>query len=521
MHISFFTLILFINSCAPIAGIYPSRKIATTISNPDLNCQKLSTQFPLDSDFKTLLQLHTEMIGNFAMKASKLVMHMQHPHKSVSFYQILDHSIREELIYPRLLMKMAFNRLPYLHGQEVNIILSGGLVDLWTPKIRLYAEEENININIIQLSGGLSFGRKDKTSLPPFQNDVKRIIKDHPSIFLDDSYVNGGTAASIRQAVQDAGGDLHGVFVVYEGGVGDPASLYKSVFINPKGKKLSNFSHVPIDWKIKKKLHFNIAIELTGTVFLDGTEDFSVQGKRLLSFLEEKNLPVVFLINGKMATPPTIISREYPTLNILPEATHVDVAIGNWKGKHNGDQEKITFPFSLDTIIETVPISNQYNRWWFIESALAENYFLNKLVDYDILQPVFKRSLYSEFSIVDRTGSSTVFDLRGLVPTRETGGLPTDQIRSSKVRENIYQIKSIDWKSLSIDQRKIILKNAQNEKVSFLVDAYIELANQSLDVDWLPILQNWIDKWQVKTNGWELYRLDTVRGVLLNIKNNQ
>lgn len=439
----------------------------------------------------------------------------------VRFNEVIDESLRELPEVSKYLLELALRRLPYLKNQEFNIILSGGVADVWAEMIQKDIAEieqrvhRKLKINIIKFPGGLSSARKIRRDLPALDSNVKNILKEFPSIFLDDTYSNGGTAEVIKKEVTSNGGNFHGTFVAYDGGKGDAASLYKSARINTRSDSMGNFSFTPDDWnplRLKK-----VGIEIDGALFVANENRLSLQAEKLLKWIEDKQLEVVFINRNGQALDDldklNSIKRQFPYLFISEDYKDASVLIGSFGRLFVGDKKYLGPRFNGATI-QTLYIGDFTTHGQFDERQLDKNYLLNRLAEANVISPEYP-SVSSQTPL--NSHGISVFDQRNKISESEQINL--DEIYATKDRmELVSKIKWIEWQKLTIDQKQKVLEMASRSNNSFEIGAYIEIAKNSNDKAWTPLLTRWESQWQSATSGWQKFFVSQLRSIITKLK---
>jgi esterase len=437
----------------------------------------------------------------------------------IRFNEIIDEALRDSSEYPAALLKLAVNRLPYLRDEPTIVFLSGGVADPWAPLLQKTANEEGLKIKIVKLPGSLSFARGgNQKAIPEFPDALKALLKDNPAIFLDDTYTNGGTAAAVREAVQKVGGKLDGTFVVYEGGKGDPASLYKTGRNNKRNPSMGNFPEKPKNWRWNKSGPRALAIELEGTLIRQADPNrLTTQGEALLVQLEKMGGRVQFLKAGRPVEPLQMIRERFNNLQTLGPSAQVDFAIGNWGRDFRGlprSQSRTGLPQ-----IETVRIGDFRDEGILSEDLLDRDYFLNRLSEMGVIRPEYARG-QGKASAVDKTFLAEL-DLRNVkAPLAERGSHQLEEIfKIEDPKTRVARLSKIQWGELTDSEQELFLERAPALTNSFEIGQAIRIAGTSSDPRWEPILSRWLEQWKDIQRGWQTFVRADAEKSLLAVKN--
>lgn len=332
------------------------------------------------------------------------------------FFEAIDSQLRGDPGYVVPLLKQALRRLPYLTSTEFNIMVSGGVADPWPPLLTAFAYEHGLKINIIQFSGGLGkqVGRV-RRELPRFPNEVQSIIRQFPSIFLDDTYSAGNTSDRIRTAISQVGGHLEGVFVLVDAGKGDASSLYKTARPTHANQSLRNFPIQPVSWRWQSQSATSLAITSN---LLFGPQDAQPrrQAHTLLKELNRMHAQVRIDDIGIHSSQIAAIRQAYPQIEFLTPDEPVDVAIGNWGENFLGPEESaemtshrpLSRPNSATRTLE-LPRPAPEGDHVMSESNLAPTFYLDRLSEAGVLIPEFQTETPSQ---KPKQGQVRTFDLR-------------------------------------------------------------------------------------------------------------
>ena len=432
-------------------------------------------------------------------------------HPTIAYFRAFDEASRAHKELPGLLLKQALNRLPYLRQTHFNIVLSGGTADPWTLALQEAAHKEGVSFSILQLPGGLSTqGDRVLNSIPNFSPLAKAELERGPTLFLDDSYSNGDTARSVRTAVEENGGELSGVFVVYDSGLGNVSALYKSARGTLQAeRKLDAFPEQPNSWRLRAAASLNLGIELERTLF-DDKGQWILQGERLLQECEHMGIGVQFFRNGRAVTAPPEVKTKFPKLKMQESHSQPDLAIGHWGRSFNGKQNVQELNGEIKQLqlpkLETLPLQSQgLSRYGqreqpisqsliFGHEYLDENYFLHRLSELGVLEPVYSGKKATPFT----PGKVSVVDLR------HADHFPTEKILSRILSGESFTQESKDvalsWEKIPARaQHEILTALAEKKKPPRSDSSYSErilhsisqLAAKSRDLRFLPILEQW------------------------------
>ncbi|MEK7355057.1 MAG: macro domain-containing protein [Bdellovibrionota bacterium] len=425
----------------------------------------------------------------------------------VRFNESIDDHIRSNPSYVTQLLNLALRRLPELKNEPFNLIVSGGVVEPWLPVLRAEIQRLGLDVNIIAFPGALSFARNDRIDAPDLPASLKADLEGRTTIFMDDTYTNGGTAEAIRQRVKESGGKLSGVFVIYEGGKGDPSSLYKSGRMNQRPTSMGQFAEAPKAWRNSSGIK-TLGIELDGTLFVGGSSKLSLQGERLLRELSDLGISLVTLVGGRPVAVPASISSAFHgnTSMSVP-----DVSIGNWGQGFLGRQRPSKNGPS-GARIETVRIGDV--RTWSLwpEAQLDPNYLLNRLVEEGVLTPVVQQKRASTPKVA---GRAKVIDLRN---ERKPSRPVKDILATADPKQRVAELSNVDWAKISESDRASLLSLAGTTTNSFEIGALIKIAAGSADQRWSPILAGWAAEWMPFKSGWQTYLYKDAVAALMKIE---
>ncbi len=433
----------------------------------------------------------------------------------IRFNEVIDEALRKDPEYAGTLFKLSLNRLPYLKREGVVVFLSGGVADPWTNGVIQTAVREGVKIDIVKLPGSLSFARGgNMKTIPAFPEELKTLLQNRSAIFLDDTYTNGGTASAVRESVKRSGGELDGVFVVYEGGKGNPASLYKTGRNNRRPPSMENFPRTPESWRWKDATPLKIAIEIRGTLL---REDGGVtrQGARLLSELDRMGAEILFLDGGKPVGPPKTFVDRFKSVRYLESNATADFAIGNWGRSFRADER--LGPAPLLPHLETVRIGAYRDEGILSEDLLDENYFMNRLSENGIFEPVYGNRAASSL-VVD--GEVRIFDLRTNIAVARSPGdhALAEVLAIEDPKSRVAKLSAVSWSELTPTEQNLLLEHAGVATNSFELGQIIRIAAGSDDSRWVPILNMWSSAWKQIGRGWQTFLLPEAEKALNILK---
>lgn len=465
------------------------------------------TQFDNKDEFDVI---HNQVMPDIEIKAIAEAKKIGGIAGGVRFNEVIDESLREMPEVSKYLLELALRRLPYLADQEFNIILSGGVADVWGNVLQQNMHEierrihQKLKINIIKLPGGLSFARKDRNQVPAFDETTRKLIKEFPTIFLDDTYSNGGTYLAVKQEIEKNKGKMHGGFVVYDGGKGDVSSLYKSARLNTRTESMGVFDLEPLDWDpqgVKK-----VAIDVTGTLMLANFDKISGQAGVLLKWMEDKKIEIVLVKNGSLSKDVELeqnIKKAFPYLFFSDDFSDASVLLGSFGRFFVGDKN-YKGPRFKGAVVQTIYLGDFTTHGQFGEDQLDAKYFLNRLSEAQLIRPLYDSKFYSK---VEQTSQGVaVYDLRFKKVKGDTTVDLVGIYKTKDSKEMVEKLKLVQWVHLSNDEKTLMIERAIRSNNSHEIGAYLEIAKNSDDANsWRLVLLNWKELWGEADKGWQKY----------------
>lgn len=451
------------------------------------------------------------------------------------FFDRQDEFLRTDLNIPKVLLRLSLLHLPYLKTTGVVVFLSGGPGDTWGPVIAKEAERLGLKLVLVKLPGGISVTREyNARKIPEFSPELNELVKNTPSIFIDDDYVNGGTTRAIQDRVQSLGGTLHGAFAAYDGSFnqGDVVSLYKS------GRSSRRFENPPVfpfrahEWKWKKTSR-TVSID-ERTLFATNAfgnrlrQSILPQAKALLVELNRLGARVILKDGEDSVTAPAFVRQAYPNIQFGLEAnTSAVVALASSGRRYTPDEEPAA---SIDkNLIDVLPIELEArgNGRLDLRTFKDHDYYLRLFTSMGVLEPVFKFDPNASFLSANTIDT---FSEREVELRNSNGGKPlefveapsgTEQLRrmmthpDSRLRVRFWS--ELKWHDVTEEGKEILFRYAREAENSYEINHFIALAIESEDSGWIPVLEEWIERWRHINYGWQRYSHDNAKRALTRL----
>src|SRR5256885_2217269 len=148
--------------------------------------------------------------------------------------------------------------------------------------------------------------------------------------------------------------------------------------MNRRPPSVGQFSESPTGWTWKRGSP-GLAVELDGTLFVAGSSQVSVQGQRFLQVMSGLGIPLQFMKNGVITSPPAAITKAFPSLKLLPQGARAELAIGNWGREFRGNSGRGRLPAGFKQHLETGKIGPYRDEGMFSQDLLDKDYLLNRL----------------------------------------------------------------------------------------------------------------------------------------------